>query len=210
MFVSRRWTRMTREQAEKIIALLTGREDALVFSTEATDVSWLELPFYKNYRLYRLTNYATMPVFSMTYLSNGSEFIALDGTANPIYTVDEKEPLTLVQDTVVPYLEFFFGNVQGSEGEVYLIRDPLKMPFIDSFTPAQKQSILQSFRPLNVVSDTNTNSFRVSGTLHYGGGLLAATIVVQPDGKIAFEQQSLLLSGIHFPHNPYGNAWIDG
>ncbi len=140
----------------------------------------------------------------------GEVYIPLDGTANPIYTADEKDPLALNEENVVPYLEFFFSNVQGSEGDVFLIRDPRKMPFMDSLSDAQQQSIVNSFRPPAVAFDQALNAYKVSGTLYYGGGLLAATIVVMPDGKISFHEQSLLLSGIHFPDSPYTQAWLEG
>jgi hypothetical protein len=204
------WTRLNREQAYKVLDLLGSRADAIVFSREVTEVSWRELPFYSRHKLLRLVNYATMPTFTMLYLSDGTEFISLDGSANPIYTVNEKDPIKLSAESVIPYLEFFFSNVHGSEGDVFLIKDPLKLPFMNYFTDAQQRSITSSFRPLRVEAGPEDMSFKVSGTLHYGGGLMAATIVVMNDGKIIFEDQSLLLSGIHFPDNPYTQTWIEG
>jgi hypothetical protein len=203
------WIRFNREQAKKVLEQLRNDRDAIVFSQDVTDVSWLGLPFYNDWRLYRLINYATMPTFSMTYLSNGEEYIALDGMANPIYTVNEKDPISLNEANVIPYLEFFFSNVQGSEGDVFIIKDPHKMPFMENLTPAQRQSIIKSFRPLIVIADAVHDGFKVTGTLHYGGGLIAASILVGNDGKISFHDQSLLLSGIHFPDSPYTQAWLE-
>lgn len=204
------WTRLKREEAHDVLGRLSGHPDAVVFSKEATEVSWRKLPFYTNYKLYRLINYATMPTFSMMYLSNGQDFVGLDGTATPIYTVNEKDPIRVNEMNVIPYLDFFFSNVQGSEGDVFLIKDPRRMPFMDSLTPAQQQSVINSYKPLKVSSDTAANLFRVSGTLYYGGGLISATINVVPDGKLSFQEQNLLLSGIHFPYSPYSQNWIEG
>ncbi len=201
---------MNRDQALRVLRQLSTRKDAVVFSQDVTEVCWRVLPFYTDYRVYRLTNYATMPTFTMSYLGNGEEYISLDGTANPIYAVNEKAPLALDETNVIPYLEFFFSNVQGSEGDVFLIKDPNKMPFMSSLNLAQQQSIIRSFRPLDVAADPAHNGYKVSGTLHYGGGLLAATIVIAGDGKLLFQDQSLLLSGIHFPDSPYTPAWIEG
>ena len=203
------WIRLNREQAQRVLKQLSTHRDAVVFSREVTDVSWLELPFYTNYRLYRLVNYATLPTFTMTYLSDGSEYIALDGTANPIYTVNEKDPLQLTEDNVIGYLVFFFGNVQGSEGDVFLIKNPDKMPFMSSLTPAQKQNIDRSFRMLEVIPDPANHCFIVNATLHYGGGLVAAEIVIMDDGKISFQDQNLLITGIHFPHSPHTQGWLE-
>jgi len=204
------WTRLNREQAHAVLDALSGHKDAVVFSKEATEVSWRNLPFYSHYKLYRLINYATMPTFSMMYLSNDEEFITIDGTAAPIYEVNDKDPIRLNEMNVVPYLDFFFSNVQGSEGDVFLIKDPRKMPFMDSLSDGQQQSIISSFKPLAVAVDTENQSFRVSGTLYYGGGLLSSAIIVSQDGKLAFQEQQLLLTGIHFPYSPYGQAWLEG
>jgi len=204
------WTRLNREQAHQILNKLSGHKDAVVFSKEATEVSWRSLPFFNNYRLYRLINYATMPTFSMMYLSNGDEFISVDGTANPIYTVNEKDSIRLNEMNVIPYLDFFFSNVQGSEGDVFLIKDPRKMPFIDSLSEGQQQSVIDSFKPLKVSYDATQHVHLVSGTIYYGGGLISATIVVTPEGKLAFHEQNLLLTGIHFPYSPYSQSWLDG
>ena len=204
------WIKMNHEQAGRVLGQLHGREDAVVFSRDVTEVAWKGLAFYNNYRLCRLINYATMPVFTMVYLTDGTDYIQLDGTANPIYIADEKDPLMLNEENVISYLEFFFSNVQGSEGEVFLIRDPHKMPFMNTLSAVQRQSIIDHFRPPLVSFDPAANAYKVSGILHYGGSLLAAVIVVATDGKISFQEQSLLLSGIHFPDSPYTQAWAEG
>lgn len=204
------WTRLKREEAHQVLGKLSGHPDAVVFSKEATEVSVRKLPFYTNYKLYRLINYATMPTFSMMYLSNGEDFISIDGTATPIYLVNEKDPIRINEMNVIPYLDFFFSNVQGSEGDIFIIKDPRKMPFMDSLSQNQQQTVITSFRPLKVSNDTAVNVFRVSGTLYYGGGLLATTINVTPEGKLSFQEQSLLLSGIYFPYSPYSQHWMEG
>jgi hypothetical protein len=204
------WTRFNREQAHDVLGKLAGNRDAVIFSKEATEVTWRTLPFYTHYRLYKLTNYATMPTFSLTYISNGEDFIALDGTANPIYTANEKDPIRLNEMTAVPYLDFFFNNVQGSEGDVFLIKDPKRMPMLDSLSANQQQSVVSSFKPLKVTYDQTEGFYRVSGTLYYGGSLISAVIQVMPDGKLAFEDQSLLLTGIHFPYMPHNSHWLEG
>ncbi|HCS22940.1 MAG TPA: hypothetical protein DIW20_04245 [Rhodospirillaceae bacterium] len=188
---------------------LSGSRDAVVFSKEATEVSWRSLPFYNKYKLYRLINYATMPTFSLTYLSDGNEFITLDGTANPIYTANEKDPVRLNEMNVVNYLDFFFTNVQGSEGDVFLIKDPKKLPFLSALTKEQRESVYSGFKPVQVSQNAAANTFRVTGTLYYGGGLISSTIIVQNDGKIEFQDQSLLLNGIYFPYSPYSQGWLE-
>lgn len=204
------WTRLKREEAHQVLDRLSGNRDAIVFSRDATEVTCRELPFYSIYKLYRLINYATMPTFSMMYLSNGIEFISIDGTANPIYAANEKAPIRLNSDNVIAYLDFFFSNVQGSEGDIFLIKDIEKMPFLSALSATQLSSLKNSFRPLSVTAEKAQGPFRTTGTIYYGGGMLAATIVAQADGRLSFENQQLLLAGIHLPHSPYSQPWLDG
>lgn len=204
------WTQLNHREAHEVLDKLVAHKDSVVFSKETTEVSWRTLPFYTHYRLYRLINYATMPTFSMPYLSNGEEFIAIDGTANPIYAVNAKDPVRLNEMNVIPYLDFFFSNVQGSEGDVFLIKNPRKMPFMDSLSENQQQSVISTFKPLHIANDVTAGLYKVSGTIYYGGGLISATIAVDHSGKITFQDQNLLLSGIYFPYSPYGQQWLEG
>lgn len=204
------WTRLNREQANEVLAKLAGNRDAVVFSKDTTEVTWRALPFYTHYRLYRLVNYATMPTFSLMFISNGDDFITIEGTAGPIYTANERDPIRLNEMNVIPYLDFFFGNVHGSEGDIFLIKDPKRMPFMDSLSAGQQQSIMAGFKPLKVSYSPSEGLYRVSGTLYYGGGLIYAVIQVMGDGKLAFEEQSLLLTGIHFPYMPHTQQWLEG
>lgn len=204
------WTRLAKADAHRVLDHLSGSRDAVVFSKEATEVSWRTLPFYSRYKHYRLVNYATMPTFSLTYLSDGEEFITLDGTANPIYTVNEKDPIRLNEMNTVAYLDFFFANVQGSEGDVFLIKDPKKLPFISALTKEQREIVITNFKPLQVSQNAAANVFRVHGTLYYGGGLISSTILVTEDGKLSFQDQTLLLNGIYFPYSPNSQAWMEG
>ena len=204
------WTKLNHEQAQRVLRLLSDHEDAIVFSKELTGVSWSALPFYTDYRLYRLVNYATMPTFTMTYLSNGSEYISLDGTANPIYAVNGKDPFQLDNLNVIPYLDFFFSYVQGSEGDISLIKDPHELSFMDDMNTIQQQNVISSFKPLKVLSCTTEDGYKIGGTLYYGGALITATILIKQNGKISFQDQNLLLSGISFPEKSYHQAWVEG
>ncbi|MDD9899624.1 MAG: hypothetical protein OXT65_01430 [Alphaproteobacteria bacterium] len=204
----RNWKRLNRAESVAILEKLGDQRDALVFSMTTTDVTIRDLTFYSRYKLYRLVNYATLPVFSMMYLSDGKEFIQLDGTAGPIYTANEKDPIRMDETTIIPYLEFFFAQVEGSEGDVFLIKNPRKAPFMESLSEEQQNRVVDMFKPIEV--SRRDDDTILTGTIYYGGGLIAATIVVAPDGKMAFEAQSLLLNGIHFPPSPYGHMWLEG
>jgi hypothetical protein len=82
---------------------------------------------------------------------------------------------------------------------------------METMTEKQRLSITNNFKPIHVTPDVETHSFKVTGTLFYGGGLIVSTIHVTSDGKLSFHDQNLLLSGIHFPDSATyaAHAWAE-
>jgi len=208
------WNNLDRDATKAFIENLGVRRDAIPFSLHTTEVVSKNLPFYKDYNLYRVTNYATMPAFSVFYAAcleeDKENFVVLDGTAQAIYTTNEKASINLTETNVIDYLNFFFKYIQGPDGDIFLIKEPNDMPFLESLSNDQKESIISCHHPIKISSDVMPHSFQVSGTLYYDGGLISATIQVHADGKIDIKNQNLLLQGIHFPQNPVSYSWVAG
>tara|TARA_R110002124_G_scaffold241494_7_gene406749 strand:- start:3583 stop:4203 length:621 start_codon:yes stop_codon:yes gene_type:complete len=202
------WKQLEKENVSVVLDRLGTDPNAIVFSKEFTEIVWDDLPFYSRFDLYRLVNYATMPSFSMEYLSDGNVFIPLDGTANPIYAINEESPIKLTEKNVVDYLEFFFSHVRGSDGDIYLIKDPEKMPGIESLDPAQQKNVKNSHKPLTIEAGSFPGQFIIRGTLFYSGCLISATVRVSSEGRLSFIERDLLLRDIAFPHNAVNYYWM--
>lgn len=184
--------------------------DAAVFSKQLTEVTWRPLPFYNRFKLYRLTNYATMPCFTMDYLGNEAEdkFYTLDGLANTLYDVNDDDGIELDISNVVSYLDFFFAQVQGPDGDIYLIKSPDGLPMLGSLPQNQQDSVREHFQPLSVEDLPDSEEFKIHATLYYGGSLISAYIHVHKRGLISIKDQSLLLQGIHFPQSPIEHKYM--
>jgi hypothetical protein len=135
------WTRVEPGPAQAMLEQLSRDGGERQFTAQETDVDCRSLPFYGRYKLYRLTNRATLPAFSLHYLGDGEHFVALNGTANPIYTASERDPLQLAEASVIPYVEFFFSHVQGSEGEIFFVKDPQRTPLLASLDDDQRTTL---------------------------------------------------------------------
>ncbi len=199
------WKILDKEKKDNVLDILSTNKDSIVFSKDYTEVAIKELPFYHNYKLYKLTNYSTLPVFSMKYLSNGDDFYSLDGLANTIYTVNELDNISINRDNIVDYLAFFFNKVQGSEGDVYLIKDPNKIPESDTLSKPLVQEIIGKFNPITIEVLTGSKNIKVTATIIYGDALIDADMSIDGTGKISFDNQRLLLSGIALPTAIYNN-----
>jgi hypothetical protein len=183
-------------------------DESAVFSEQLTQVTWRPLPFYERLKLFRLTNYATMPCSTKDYLGDdvGGIFYALDGLPNTIYYVNEKYKIHLAENNVIEYLDFFFEEVRGRDGAIYLIKHPSDLPMLTSLPENQKQCVIDNHCPLRIDSDILPGEFSINGTLYYDGNLISTLIRVQFSGRLSIHNRTLLLQGIHFPISPIEQA----
>jgi hypothetical protein len=205
-----KWNRVPKEQAHQILKTVSSSADSAVFSEQLTEVTWKNLSFYNNLKRYRLTNYATLPCFTMDYLGDpdSEKFYPLDGLANTIYDANEQDKISLTKENIIDYLDFFFDQVQGPDGDIYLIKTPQDLPMLSSLPENQQQSVIEHHKGLVVNSDIKPGEFHVTGTLYYDGSLISAMINVQESGKLAIQDQTLLLHGIHFPMSPIQHTYM--
>lgn len=196
------WQRLDKPAAAAALTAIGSVIDPGLFPPIATEVKCLPQPFYRTFMLYRLTNYAAMPAFTMDFLSDNSVYYYLDGAAEPIYRVNERGPISLREDNVLAYLDFFFRNVKADDSDIYLIRDPAKLPFMASLPQQQREELQAHHNAPAVVFDALEDCFKVITTLYYGGGLMRAKIKVGANGSVDIEDLALLLSDMtpYFEH----------
>lgn len=186
------WERLDREKSHSIIGRVTTASDGTLFTTTSSEVSCKSLPFYKNFLLYRITNYATLPSFSLHFLGDGNTFYMVDGSPDPIFMVNNRGDLQLNERNILAYVDFFLSNVSTDDGDIYLIRDPDSLPFLDSMSIEQQVAMKQRFSPLDVSYCPQSDQYKIRCDLYYGGTLLKSTLSVGIDGSITFSDQTLL------------------
>jgi hypothetical protein len=207
----RDWQRLPQEEASIVMRTIGDAADSAVFSVQMTEVTCKPLPFYNKFKLYRLINYATMPCFKMDYLGDGDagHFFPLDGLANTLYDVNDNDAIELSRDTVTSYLDFFFAQVQGPEGDIYLIKSANALPMLNSLPENQQDKIREHFQNIQIRETDEQDGFLVHASLYYGGTLLSADIHVKKSGQISVQNQKLMLRGIHFPSAPVDYTYMD-
>lgn len=190
------WQRLDKAAGQVVLSAIGSEIDPGLFPAVATEVKYQTLPYFRTFMLYRLTNYAVMPAFSMDFLSDGVVFYYLSGAAEPIYRVNERAPITLRDDNVMSYLDFFFTNVKSDDGDIYIVRDPANLPFMSSLPQQQRETLTTQHSVPKIEFDALTDSYLVFTTLYYAGGLMKAVIKVASNGEIDIQDLSLLLSDL--------------
>ena len=78
------WHKLDRDRTAAMIGDVRKAGDHVLFTIATSEAKCAKLPFYKNFLLYRLTNYASLPSFSFEYIGDGKTYHYLDGSAAPI------------------------------------------------------------------------------------------------------------------------------
>ncbi len=188
------WQKLDRNETAKIIQRVSSTPDGALFSITTSEATAAHLPFYQGFMLVRLTNYATLPSFTLDFLSDGNSFYLLDGSPDPLQKIAARGALNLNERNVVEYVDFFFKHVTTEEGDIYLIRDVDDMPFMDSLSLDQQLHIRRAHSDIGVAYNRADDSFAVSADLYFAGVLLKATLMVAPDGQIEVTNHSMLMS----------------
>jgi len=189
------WTRLDRQQSQNILQQIAETADPHLFSTQSSEAQYKPLSFYDGYMVYRIINYATLPCFSLDFLSDGESFHLLDGSPTPINLVNTKGSLYLTEANVIDYVDFYLANIRGEDGDIYMIRDPENLPFIDSLSLDQQIELKNKHLDPSVMIDKDTNHLIVLADLFYGGTLLKAAIIVEGNGVLEIQPRDMIMGG---------------
>lgn len=188
------WNRLDKTQSQQILQHIAMAADPALFSPQSSEASFKPLSFYQDYMVYRITNYATLPSFSLDFLSDGESFHLLDGSPSPINIVNTKGTLYLTETNVVDYVDFYLSNISGEDGDIYMIKDVDSLPFIDSLSFDQQADLHRRHAAPVVAIDEDTHNFIVLCDLFYGGTLVQAGIIVTSEGKIDIQPREMIMT----------------
>jgi hypothetical protein len=144
--------------------------------------------------LYRVTNYATLPCFSLDFLSDGESFHLLDGTPSPIKLVNMKGSLYLSEATVIDYAEFYLSNLQADGGDIYFIREVEDLTFLGSLAHDQVREIEQHHEQPKAYKNNDSGGYVIEADIYYDAALLKSYIYVSDNGEIEIQPREQLVN----------------
>jgi hypothetical protein len=168
--------------------------DAALFKPATTEVKKMALPFYTNLHLFRVTNFASMPLLTLDYLADGGRLFYLDGTDTPL-TQAAPGDLRITAGNIIAYLNFYFFSVVRPEGEVFLVDDPLSYPYQD--TTARAFALQFDFRsegPAYTITPQGAG-WRVETPLFMDGTLTQSTLMIDPLGRVTITGRAMWAGG---------------
>lgn len=196
------WHKLDRDRTVAMIDSVKTSGDHIFFSLATSEAKCAKLPFYKNYLIYRLTNYSSLPSFSFDYIGDGRTYHHLDGSTGPIYRANDSGNLLLSAQNVLDYITFFFAHVSGPDGDVYVIDNPQDNPALDALGPDQIANIQAMHQPADITMDGSGN-FVIATSLWYLDTLVRATVQVDAGGRVNITGTQMLMNS-SFDHSGEG------
>jgi hypothetical protein len=188
------WHRLDRDKTITMINSVKTAAEALLFSPVTSEAKCARLPFSESFLLYRLTNYASLPTFSMDFLSNGEQFFYLDGSDHALREITQIAGLNLTAESVIPYLNFYFLNVRLPEGEIVILKDPGEAHTLDLYDDERRENIFLVPEAAKIEEVPETGAFKVTAPVYYDGTYMEAIITVSKDGIVHTAPQRMLTS----------------
>ena len=187
------WTKLDREAMRAFLDKVRSSAEPMLFSPQTSEVTYTALPFYARHSLYRLVNYAALPLFQMDFLGDGEDFVYLDGSQAALDAVHTGEPPHLSEDNVLDYLQFAFDMTRAQSHDLIVVTDIANAPLLDSLNNEQQADILAHHERAVINYDADQQKFHVTSTLLDNGALVAADLEIDSAGRVDIVDEHMLL-----------------
>lgn len=179
------WQILDQVQTKSVVEQVRSAGLGELFSSPASEGRVMKLPFYRNCQLYRLTNYATLPAFSLYYLGNGSHFLYLDGEDLAIETYNKNDNLILNEETALPYLDFYLTFVTLEVGEIKMDGERDLDGLLTTYPEQAK-----------IVKDAERDIYIIETPLYYDGSIMKGTIEINVEGQVRIVRTEMNMQGV--------------
>lgn len=186
------WHRLDRDQTIDMIGRVKSAAEAMLFTPVTSEAKCTRLPFFNSFLLYRLTNFSSLPTFSMDFISNGESFHYMDGADTAIRHMVESGELVLNTETILPYLNFYYCYVRLPEGEIILLKNAAEAPHIDLYDEERREDLDVVPEGVQIEQDPTTGDFLVLAPALYDSSPMEVLITVSADGQVTTSPKRML------------------
>jgi hypothetical protein len=198
------WQRLDRKATEDLIQ--KSGSASVLFSPQTSEARRSPLPFLDNFAMYRLTNYAALPLISLDYLVNESNgdpngVLYLDGSTAPILKAIRSDNFSLDIDNVIGYVNFYFKNAPDPDGDIYIINDLESLVFFDLLGQDQQDRLTKNFKA-PVAEQLEDGRYQIKACMVNQGSLVTATVAVLGDGTVNISSVAMMVRSTPAYHRP--------
>ena len=122
------WTQLSPDHAKSFIDSVKDDSEKVLFNIQLCEVYSLPIAFYEGYELVRILNRHMMPYLVMDYLSNGEDHYYLDGSESVFHNLNAQRALSLDENNVLSYLDFYISYVYERGNSLNVVREGEEAP----------------------------------------------------------------------------------
>lgn len=186
------WHRLDRDKTIDMIGRVKSAAESMLFTPVTSEAKCTRLPFFKSFLLYRLTNFSSLPTFSMDFISNGESFYYMDGADTAIRHMVATGELELNEENIIPYLNFYYCYVRLPEGEIILLKNAEEAPQIDLYDEERREALDVLPEGIEIERDPTNGGFLVLTPALYDSSPMQVLITISADGQVFTSPKRML------------------
>ncbi|MEO5368373.1 MAG: hypothetical protein H7831_18850, partial [Magnetococcus sp. WYHC-3] len=144
------FTKLDLAEAATILDIVNPAFDGTKFDPVETTIMTQQVRFYPGYRLLDIADHASKPALRRFVLYTPENFIVLNFTNAPIYSLNEKLPIKLNSENVDDYVRFFFSYVRGRHGRFIITESVEDIHWRDDPPPSARKAIGKMLNPESI------------------------------------------------------------
>lgn len=196
VLMSEEWQKTELSAAAKILAEINQHVKPVAFTPDKTTLRAQSLPFFKEYKLYEMTDHAAVPAARKYALYKPGDVVMIDWTNGPIYATNEKAPIILNERSVIPYAKFFFNFVRGRKGRFQLIESIEDIRW-QVEPPLQGRKVMQEMlEPIAIVEHNQDGGYRLDAFMLFKDSLFKTKISIDRLGLLTMSDEELKVEGL--------------
>jgi len=190
------------KKIQKIIDILNPMLEASDFEVGKTKALTHPLPFYPTYQFVEIRQTNTNPLYKVNLILpmddkkwDSKKTLILDGTNKPFYMLNKGLPISLNDENVLTYVQFFFEYVRGAQGKFQILSTLDDINWHEEPAPSGKKALAKMVSPLSII-EKNEEFYLLKASIVFKDSLFESDITVRNDGLITLSNQKILVEDL--------------
>jgi len=177
------------DAAKKLVKTIAGDIEPVKIPPDKATIQVADLPFYDEFKFYAISD-TTLPRPNTRYmLYKPGDVSLMNWTNEPIYSVNERAPIRLHPNTVVPYTKFFFHYVRGQLGRFIIVENPDEVVWLANANAQEKADVAERLIPVTYRGIGADNLLTLTATVIFKNALFRTDIKIAPYETDVFDPE---------------------
>ena len=144
---------------------------------------YVELPFYKNFRLYRLiASFDDVKSSIYFWFQFNEKPLPVSWNKHGIYSFNELAPLEITKENVIEYFKFFFYFSRSGFGQVIITEKAEDIIWNKNADDSEKNAVISELSPVVFKELVDEKIFKLSCNCLVGTSLYKSDVLIYKDG----------------------------